>query len=780
MKSFVQNRIFSIVLVLCLVAAGSVSTVNADTYGYFKEPEYEYPGEFSEGLASYTTHVGNEMFSGYIDKTGEFVIKPQFRKAESFSDGLAAVSIYDKSKGKELYGYIDKTGAYVIKPQFYAVTAFSEGLAFVGQQGYYDTAFGQSYLTKYKLIDKKGKYIVQTEFETVSEFDEGVAVVGTFSGNKLLYGLINKTGKYIVKPMYDSIYLFSEGLAKVKLNGRVGYINTSGKAVIKPAYEDGLAFSEGLAAVKTNGKWGFIDSKGKMVIKAQYSDALSITEGLAAVDVNQKTGYIDKTGKFIIQPQLDKGLEFSEGLAAAWQNGKWGYIDKTGKFVIPAQFGGAEKFKGGTAVVEVSFFKNNLIDKAGKILLEDNLYYIGEFKDGFALVRDIPDGRNGFITKLSSNDSPAVSNKLLDDYLKTNGLKKIKSRTADYNNDKIPDYVLLAFAANNEDNVSIHIVDGANGKCIVAQKVKNGFESEDFELKNIVGDEKMEILYTSRDGGQGVGPDEAIYAFDQGKLIDAYKLAPAIPSAEYSFHAMTLNVYFEQLNKTYSMKLDDEDNLVFMDNAYEGNDLKGEEIGKTIVNSDTPGMLKVIHYVEYGFAGGNEVYSLNCTYKWENNSWKLLDVVMNNLMGKSPVKVINEINPAEAANWYKGNELTIDKNNIGKLFAISKGHLPKVLKKQVETSGDFDEYAGDGSVTFIYAGDSAGASAIDISGKDVNLMGARVGMSVNDLKKVLGKPASNEYVETMGCTVYIYKIEGYNVSFFIFNNSVDFFRLSPQ
>jgi hypothetical protein len=41
---------------------------------------------------------------GYIDKTGKIVIKPQFDFAESFSEGLAWVSI----SGKD--GYINKTG----------------------------------------------------------------------------------------------------------------------------------------------------------------------------------------------------------------------------------------------------------------------------------------------------------------------------------------------------------------------------------------------------------------------------------------------------------------------------------------------------------------------------------------------------------------------------------------------------------------------------------------------------------------------------------------------
>jgi len=40
------------------------------------------------------------------DKTGKFVINPQFDNAASFSDGLARVEVGNK------WGYIDKTGKF--------------------------------------------------------------------------------------------------------------------------------------------------------------------------------------------------------------------------------------------------------------------------------------------------------------------------------------------------------------------------------------------------------------------------------------------------------------------------------------------------------------------------------------------------------------------------------------------------------------------------------------------------------------------------------------------
>ncbi|MDA1332428.1 MAG: WG repeat-containing protein, partial [Proteobacteria bacterium] len=45
------------------------------------------------------------------DKTGKFVINPQFDNAYGFSQGLARVIIRDNETGK--YGFIDKTGKMV-------------------------------------------------------------------------------------------------------------------------------------------------------------------------------------------------------------------------------------------------------------------------------------------------------------------------------------------------------------------------------------------------------------------------------------------------------------------------------------------------------------------------------------------------------------------------------------------------------------------------------------------------------------------------------------------
>jgi hypothetical protein len=69
--------------------------------------QFELAESFSEGLAAVC--VDGEW--GYIDCTGEMIIKP--RKIDSagpFSGGLARVIVDYK------YGYIDRAGTYVWRP----------------------------------------------------------------------------------------------------------------------------------------------------------------------------------------------------------------------------------------------------------------------------------------------------------------------------------------------------------------------------------------------------------------------------------------------------------------------------------------------------------------------------------------------------------------------------------------------------------------------------------------------------------------------------------------
>ena len=77
--------------------------------------------QFSEGLAS--VRYDNNTKSGYIDKKGKVVLE-NIESGGAFSQGLAP------ARKENLFGYINKKGEFIIKPQFYEAGSFDkEGFA---------------------------------------------------------------------------------------------------------------------------------------------------------------------------------------------------------------------------------------------------------------------------------------------------------------------------------------------------------------------------------------------------------------------------------------------------------------------------------------------------------------------------------------------------------------------------------------------------------------------------------------------------------------------------
>ncbi|KYH34981.1 KWG leptospira [Clostridium tepidiprofundi DSM 19306] len=225
------------------------------------------------------------------------------------------------------YGFMNKNGQVVIEPKYKRVSSFINGVAYVKDNN--DNGY---------LIDKNENKISRVEGRYVEVYD-GLWLMRI--DNK--WGYIDKTGKWVIEPKYGFTYGFREGLAAVRENGKWGFVDKNGKWIIKPTFQKIQSFSEGLAAVWVNAKCGFINKSGKWIIRPTFEDAEKFSQGLAAVKLKGKWGYVDKSGKWVIKPSFQKASIFKEGYSIVGEydsnnNLKEGIIDKKGHFIIGTKY----------------------------------------------------------------------------------------------------------------------------------------------------------------------------------------------------------------------------------------------------------------------------------------------------------------------------------------------------------------------------------------------------------------------------------------------------------
>jgi hypothetical protein len=299
----------------------------------------QYVCELSESFAVVQHSAGISILYtqsfGYIDRTGKWLIQPQWPEAHAFSGGLARVIVKGTNRGRAGitnrggYGYVDATGKLAISDQFEDARDFSEGFAAVkikGQWGY---------------IDKTGAVMIQPQFHAAEPFSNGLAAVwDKFPGGAM--GYIDKTGELVVPCRYNTAWEFSEGLARVAMDAagapsKCGFIDKSGAEVIPLKYEFAGDFSCGLAFICLGGKYGYVNKAGKEVTPPEYARAWPLCEGL---------------GRF----RLDTA-----------KGPRYGYVDTSGAVSIPATFLDAEDFHDGLARVEMAEGAA-CIDPAGRIV----------------------------------------------------------------------------------------------------------------------------------------------------------------------------------------------------------------------------------------------------------------------------------------------------------------------------------------------------------------------------------------------------------------------------
>lgn len=328
-----------------VAAAVILSGVIASVAGVFgigsspkNEPKVEQPVvasvEYNENYSGtlYPAVDPNNGLYGYLGADGKWAIKPEFKTASFFEDGLAM----QKDDLSGLYGYINEKGAWAIEPQFVYAEWFSDGYALVqaeedGSFFYIDTA-GKKALTN-----------LRGDLMPITGFHDGYAWAIVLDDSEEDYKLciVDKSGKAVgeLKVPAKNGYLpglFHEGLsAWADSDGYVCFVDTTGAVKIRGKYSAASAFGNGYAAVQSaeNGKWGYIDKNGKTVVSAQFDEASNFREGYAVVKSKGSYYFIDTNFNAVEHPFSSCNL-FLDGLSCCVDADSFGLFNTSGKLVV--------------------------------------------------------------------------------------------------------------------------------------------------------------------------------------------------------------------------------------------------------------------------------------------------------------------------------------------------------------------------------------------------------------------------------------------------------------
>lgn len=281
---------------------------------------------------------------------------------------------YQMMPGGKRWGYVDRTGSFVIAPQFASAERFQpDGLASISQGD------------RSGLINTKGELVHSGTGIYLSRTTGGAIFLDGDSGSRLL----DTSGSVLFEADWFAGD-FSDGLALFHKDGRYGYVDSTGRVVIEPTFASADPFVGGLALVQLpDGPFAIINSAGEQVRQLGYENAAYLSDGMYAYQdpTTRLWGYKPVAEDAVIPPQFLVAGAFADGLAIVqvgddWFSALYGVIDRQGNFVIPAEYGFIEYLGEGLFAVagEVdgfgqSYFLTHAIFSADGRQLTDFRFY---------------------------------------------------------------------------------------------------------------------------------------------------------------------------------------------------------------------------------------------------------------------------------------------------------------------------------------------------------------------------------------------------------------------
>lgn len=294
-------------------------------------------------------YTENGNFYGYINLKGDFIISPQFKRADEFnSKGIAIV------EKDGFVGGINSQGQYVIEPVYSSISQFVDGRAiFV-----LDNFMG--------VMDDSGKVLTNKKYTFINNYSNERAVFGLMENNndRYLYGYLDNNGNEVIEAKYEEAFQFKDDIALVKQKNTYMLIDKKGKVLFQYNYPYVNSYGEEklVFAKEDGGPYGYINKEGTIVIEPIYTSASEFKNGVAIVGMgpiySENFGVISEKGHYIYEPIYDDIINLGEDRIAL---GKFSSDEK-----IPFSF------------------KYAIGDTAGKLLTEYLFLSIGEYEEGLS------------------------------------------------------------------------------------------------------------------------------------------------------------------------------------------------------------------------------------------------------------------------------------------------------------------------------------------------------------------------------------------------------------
>lgn len=279
---------------------------------------YERVGSFQEDMAMVT----KDGRYGFINRDYKEVIPPVYLTAYDFSEGVAAVEVYDSvvaAEGNSIWIFIDKAGKQAVPGNYQFLDySFSEGLAVVEKD------------RKKVVINKKGDVVATVDPSWELPFQYGFAKA---KNAHLQYGVVNLKGKLVLPIAYDHITILSPNLVQVQKDEQIELYNTKGKKLAQLPYQEVDTLSNGFVKFMVKGKYGLLNREGKQIVSPRYVQIKDFEEGLACVEKDGDWGYINERGKEVIPVKYRSAQSFINGKAAVITNNAERFINKKGRYV---------------------------------------------------------------------------------------------------------------------------------------------------------------------------------------------------------------------------------------------------------------------------------------------------------------------------------------------------------------------------------------------------------------------------------------------------------------